>query len=267
MKDSKQNYIDGYLKRNLDILLKEAIPNDWDFLALYIGPEGTGKSTLALQNAYYCDRNLNIDKVVFSPEQFDTALDKSKKGSSIVWDEAITGANAQLYAFMISIKIISKLTQIRKKNLKIFICFPYLHLLNDYFVKRATYGTYVRAKSFKDRGYFNFYSLPRLEFLYQLMKEKFRYNNKMALSHVTPNFYGRFTSFFPINKQEYEEKKESSRKNSKHQQEVWRERFIQVLEICRRESKYPMTNVAKELGVSTQFLYKILKDKQDKQTT
>lgn len=262
MKDSStefEMYIDGYLKQNLDIVLTQAIPNDWDVLSIYLGAEGSGKSTLAIQNALYCDHNFNLDNVVFTPQQFDHILDICPKGSSIVWDEAITGANAQLYAFMISIKIISKLTQIRRKNLKIFICFPYLHLLNDYFVKRSTYGIYVRAKSYSERGYFNFYSLPRLENLFQLMKEKYRYNNNKAYASVMPNFFGRFTKFFPLNKAQYDLKKERATLTNKENCEMWRERCIKLLAMLKRNN-IKVSAIAKELDVSNQFLYQLMKE-------
>ncbi|MBA7492214.1 hypothetical protein ES702_02763 [subsurface metagenome] len=253
-------YMDGYLKSELDVVLKEAIPNNWDCVAIYFGWEGAGKTTKALQDAYYMDNKLHMDRIVFTPTQFNESLNLAPEGSSIVWDEAITGANAQLYAHMISLAIVSNLTQIRKKKLKILLCFPYLHMLNDYFVKRSLYSINVYAHSFNQRGYFQFYSQPKTEHLYYLMKEKYRFNTRIAFKKVFPNFFGRFSKEFPIDEKAYDEKKEWSRKNNKKDYIIWRERFIKSLNLIKNNTDYPISAIAKGIGVTKQFLYQIMKE-------
>jgi hypothetical protein len=39
-----------------------------------------------------------LEQVVFTPQQFNKAIDEAKIGSAIVWDEAITGADAESHA-------------------------------------------------------------------------------------------------------------------------------------------------------------------------
>lgn len=203
--------MDGFLKANIDMIKNEAIPNNWDALSIMFGMEGSGKTTMAFQLASYVDESFNIDRVVFTPDQFEEAIDNCEPESAIVWDEAITGANISMYASKISLNIISKLTQIRKKKLMLFLCFPYLWMLNKYFLSRCLFTCYIHAKSFTDRGYFKFYSSQKSRVLYWFMKERFPYYPEAAIRKILPNFHGVFNKKFTIDAKKYDEKKESSR--------------------------------------------------------
>jgi hypothetical protein len=72
-------YMDGYLKQNLDIA-KKVITKDWDMLFVMDGSEGSGKSVLTMQSAYYCDSSLTLDRVVFTPLKFRKAITKFMQG-------------------------------------------------------------------------------------------------------------------------------------------------------------------------------------------
>src|SRR3990167_4994123 len=80
-------YIDGYLKQNLDTA-REVIKQDWDMVFCYDGAEGSGKSRKAIQDAYYCDPTLTIERIVFTPDEFKKQIMKAKKFESVVYDEA-----------------------------------------------------------------------------------------------------------------------------------------------------------------------------------
>lgn len=204
-------WFDKYLQSNLDIGLKEAIPNKWDWLSIILGNEGVGKSTLGSQKSIYLDNNFNIDSTVFTPDQFDYAVENLPPESSILWDEAITGANIKNHANSINIALISKLTQIRFKKLKIILCIPYLYLLERYFISRCLCGIYVYAKDFDDRGYGYFYNQPQMEYLYYLQKIKYPYNPNKSYSEAYKSFYFKFHKCFCLPEKEYELKKEKSR--------------------------------------------------------
>jgi len=204
-------WLDNYFKSNLDIGLKEAIPNKWDWLCIILGNEGVGKSTLGTQQAIYLDNNFNIDNVVFTPDQFDTAVENAEPESAILWDEAITGANIKNHATSINIALISKLTQIRFKKLKIILCIPYLYLLERYFISRCLCGIYVYAKDFDDRGYANFYNQPQMEYLYYLQKIKYPMNPNKSYSEAKKGFFFKFHKCFCLPEDEYDKKKEAGR--------------------------------------------------------
>ena len=95
------------------------------------------------------------------------------------------------------------------------------------------------------------------------MKERYRFNTRIAFSKVFPNLYGRFSKEFMINEEEYDIKKEFSRKNDKKDFIIWRERFLKTLKIIQKNTDYSVANVAKAIGVTQQFLYKILKEADD----
>lgn len=252
-------YMDGYMKSNLDIVLNEAIPAKWDCLSLYTGREGVGKTTFMSQHAVYADPKFTLTHCTFSPYQFTESIDQAKDESSIMWDEAITGANAQAHAQQVVISIISKLTQIRKKRLKIFLGFPYLYMLNKYFVNRCLYSCHVYAKGFKDRGYFKFYSQPKTAKLHYLMKTVFPYEPDAAYRKVPRNFYGRFTKYFPFDEDEYDAKKEYSRKNHEKHSALWKDRFTTTLHMIKNKTDLPISAVAKEIGLERQTLYELMK--------
>jgi len=64
-----------------------------NFLACCVGPPGSGKSFAMMRIAEILDPEFNIDRVVFSSEQFRQLLNSGtlKPGSFIVWDEAGVG--------------------------------------------------------------------------------------------------------------------------------------------------------------------------------
>lgn len=200
----KEFSIDGYLNSNLDLILNEAIPYNWDCFGIIFGREGTGKTTLATQICYKLDPNFSVKNIVWTPKQFEQAIDNAEDESSILWDEAITGARANQHGEDISKTIISKLTMIRKKKLKIIICFPYLYMLNKYFVSRCLFSIYCYAKGFGDRGYAKAYNSRRSEILYNLMKEKYRYDYAGAFKEAKYNYRFRFTKKFCADEEEYD---------------------------------------------------------------
>ena len=209
----QDTWMDRFLQSNLDIINHEAIPNKWDCVFILFGREGCSKTTLGTQCCTYLDKDFGIDHTVFTPDQFINAIENAKPESSILWDEAITGANVSSHATKISVLIISQLTQIRKKKLKIFLCFPYLNLLNKYFILRCIGGVYIYAKSFTKRGFAKFYDHKNLAYLYGLMKEKYRYYPNAAINSVGCNFDFQFSKCFCLDENDYDLKKETSRKD------------------------------------------------------
>lgn len=250
----RENYkfqIDNYLKNNLDIILKEAIPFNWDALLIIIGKEGSGKSTLATQLALYLDKKFTIDYVEFNPDKLDQLIEDCPPESSIVWDEAITGARSAQHASRVSQIMISKFTQIRKKKLKIIICFPYLYMLNKYFISRCVACIYVYAKGFMDRGHFIAYNQEQTMFLHSLIKNKYSDTPDMAFKKAKKSFYGNYPNVFCLPTDEYDLKKDNARQEDEPEDNnIWKSRIVKLI----KHYKLKRVDVAKLWGVSPQYL-------------
>lgn len=196
-------YMDGYLKSNLDVL-KKAIMEDWDGLVVVDGPEGSGKSVLAQQLAYYVDPTLDLNRIVFRPDSFKSAVLKAKKYQAVIFDEAFGGLSSRKAMSEVNHSLVSMLTEIRQKNLFLFIVLPSFFDLDKYAALfRSRCLIHVYADKFQ-RGYFRFYNYARKKDLY-VNGKKF-YNYKC----VQPDFSGRFTNFYPCGKDEYKKKKLNS---------------------------------------------------------
>jgi len=214
MKYDLQGYkfwLDSHIDSNMNIFMNEAIPNNWDGLFIISGGEGSGKTYFTSQISLFCDHRFTLYQCVFTPSQFNEVTEKCPPESSIMWDEAIQGAMSEQHATEMQMIIIKKLTQIRKKRLKIFLCFPYLFMLRRYFIERALCGFHIYAKGFDDRGYGKFYSSPQLLRLQYLMKEKYKYNSFEAIKECYGDFQFRFDKTFCLPEKEYDIKKEEAR--------------------------------------------------------
>lgn len=204
MSEPGQVYMDGYMRQNLDIA-KERVKKKWDLISLYVGEEGDGKTTIALQHAYYLDPTISIDRIVFNPMQFEEAVDKAQPFQAIVYDEADDLSGHWANRLLLAIK--KKFKRIRSKQLYIFLVTPTMFDLSKYFViARTTYLVSVYTDGLT-RGFFKFYGKKAKRLLY--IKGKIEWN--MDAWH--PDFRGRFANlpdWFPINMVDYEKKKEAA---------------------------------------------------------
>ena len=198
-------YMDGYLHKNLTAL-QNIVRKDWDCIGLYVGYEGDGKTVKAMQDALFFDKDFNIDKVVFTPEQFSEAVDNAPKYSVVLWDEAdeVVAAN---WANKTTIAITRKLKRIRSKNLFILLVTPTFFDLGKYFATHRTrYMIHIYSEG-TQRGYLRFFNREKKKLLYLKGKKEW------DLNCVRPNFLGRFTKLpdnFPIDWKEYQAKKDEA---------------------------------------------------------
>ena len=202
-------YLDGFHKDNLD-LAKKVIKKDWDMLFVYDGYEGSGKSVKAMQDAFYCDPTLTIDSIVFNPEDFKKAVLNAEPFKAIVYDEAYGGLSSKGAMGKVNKSIVQMLTEIRRKNLFIFIVLPTFFDLDKYVAlwrSRALIHIYTMDNF--QRGFFRFYNTDRKKALYVNGKKFYDYTMKMA----KPNYKGRFTNYYPIDEEEYRKKKDETSVN------------------------------------------------------
>ena len=256
--------MDGYVYSNLKRIKDRAIRNNWDAFIIVWGKEGTGKSTYAAQTGLFLDPNMTLDNWAWTAEQFEDKIMNAAPESAVVWDEAITGANAAQWASAVSQTVINLLTQIRKKRLKIIICFPYLNMLNKYFVSRCIASVWVYARSFTDRGYARFYNQKQTEFAYGLVKEKYRLRPFEGIKNANYAFSFRYGKTMPVPRDEYEQLKDAGIKAAKSQKtDIWKDHFINLVRAvrdrCADKKDISIAKLAKDIGLSSVYIYKTAK--------
>lgn len=197
----KQYYMDGYLLENLQ-RAKSIIKKDWDMVFLYDGYEGSGKSVKAMQDAYFCDPTLSLDRVTFSPWEFSKAIKGADKYQAVIYDEAFTGFLSRQTMTLINTILVKMLAEIRQKNLFVFIVMPSFFDIDRYvslWRSRALIHVYIGDNH--QRGYFSFYNHERKKDLYMMGKKHYSY------AKPAPNFIGRFTNYYPLDEKAYRQKK------------------------------------------------------------
>jgi len=254
-------YVDGFLQSNLDVA-KKVVKKDWDMVFLVDGPEGSGKSVLAMQCAYLCDPSFCIERVVFTPKDFREAVVNAKPYTAIVYDEAYTGLSSRATMSLINRTLIKMLAEIRQRNLFVIVVMPTFFDLDKYVALwRSRILLHVYTEEGFARGYFRFYNIDRKKDLYILGK-KF-YNYKV----VKANFRGRFTNFYVVDESAYRKAKKdalTSRENKASDdalmKEVRDQIFIRLMELP-ESTKEKLTNrlMAQILGISEVWFYEKIK--------
>lgn len=199
-------YMDGYLKSNIDNYLIPAVKAKWDNVNLVTGLEGSGKTSIASSICHYIDQSFNLDRVCFTVEHLMEQIDTCPKGSSIMYDEAVSSMLGQDASSNVSVNIVKKFVVCRKKNLFIFLLIPNLFLLRRYFsILRTRNCIHCFSPDGINRGFFKFFGPDTKRRLY------LRGFKEMDMSAVKPDFMGRFTNtwgcFFDANA--YEAKKDA----------------------------------------------------------
>jgi len=253
----KEFGMDGYLHANLTTA-KNIIKKDWDMLFVVDGSEGSGKSVLAMQCAWYCDPSITLDRIVFTPNEFRKTVANARPYQAIVYDEAYTGLSSRATMSLINRTLIKLLAEIRQKNLFIFVVMPTYFDLDKYVAlwrSRALLHVYT-GKAFQ-RGFFSFFNTERKKQLYVLGKKFYRYGA------VKDNFHGRFPDYYIVDEKEYKKKKRNAlikREDKAEQEHILQQardrmivNFIELPENLK--SKVANYVFAKILGISEQWLY------------
>lgn len=241
--------MDGYLKKNLD-KAKEVIKKDWDMVFAVDGMEGSGKSVLAMQCAYYCDPTLTLDRIVFTADEFKTAIKKAKQYEAIIFDEAFRGLTGKQTMSRINQSLVKMIAEIRQKNLFVFVVMPTFFDLEKYVAlwrSRALIHVYTGDQF--ERGRFAFFNTDRKKTLYVLGKKFYSYGKAKA------NFFGKFTNKYPIDEEGYRKKK-AKVLSSTDEEEGISERLIKryvIKKFCELEvedqRKIKKVSIATLLGV------------------
>jgi len=176
--------------------------NDWCFCV--DGRVGVGKTTLTFQLAKYLDPNFSLDKVAFTPEQFLEALQKAKKGDSIVFDEAYV-VSSRFAMSEFNKKVVSVMSQVRSKNLYIFFVLPSLFDLDRTLALfRVDNLFHVYKHESGQKGFYGVFFQEKVKELYL--------NGKKFYSYLKPkaNYTAKFSDCFVLSINGYEKKKQEA---------------------------------------------------------
>jgi len=257
-------YMDGFLRENLN-----EVPNflikSWDCVVIVSGSGKVriGKSTIAMHIAYYLAWLLNenkksakldkvpfnIDNVVFSPDELKETAMKLPKNSVIVYDEGRAGLDSAR-----AMENINKATQDFFQecgalgHIIIIVLPDFFKLQETIAIPRSLFLINCYTDKNYNRGYFSFFNEKKKELLYVIGKGK-----KMTISKylsVEPNFHGKFTDYFPLDKEAYDnKKKEALKKRKKSQRDVkWHMERDTMFYILAKMFKMSNSDISKEIS-------------------
>lgn len=209
-------YFGNFIKKTLDDLI-DLVNHEWDGVTLILGEEGDGKTTFGKIAAWYCDPKINIEKVAFNAEQFETAVDKAEPYSSIIWDESDDLSGHWASIMIQTLK--RKFKRIRKQHLYIWLITPTFFDMNKYWSihrTRCLFHIYANpsrdseGKFHSNRGRLRFFNKDKKRELY------FAGVKTWNMYAIHPNYVDSFTKVpddYPISDEEYEAKKDQATKS------------------------------------------------------
>jgi hypothetical protein len=259
--------IDNYLKEFLDHGL-QAVNNKWDNIMLIDGVEGSGKSGLGVTCAYYLDRNFTVDNIVFTPAQFIEAVDKSKPGQAILWDEFVLGGLSDDALKSIQITIIKYMVTIRKKRLHIILIIPFIFMLRTYFgVARSRLLIHTSTPDGIKRGYWKVWNWERKKDLYFKGKKFFDY----CVPHIRRGYFENAENWPVIDWDAYQKKKDEATKtiselDGRKQEGRYRTAIRRVVYELYHDkmNDYNSRTLAKLCGVSQKQITNLVREQEEK---
>lgn len=225
--------MDGYLKKNLDVIRTAMALNiDWDYHFITCGTERVGKSCFASQVCFYIDPTFDLDRVVFSAEEFIEVAKKLEPHQAIMWDEAIVGGSKEDSSTKLGRTLKKFVAQMGKKNLFVMMNIPDFFDLNKNLSVHRTRGLFkVYAKDIFQKGYWGYYDIERKKNLWLLGRKTQNYDVQKY------NVHGFFKNYWVFDEQEYLKKKAKALEEVKEmtKAEIYKKRLINmVLQLRRR---------------------------------
>jgi len=246
---TKEIYLDGYIKANLDLGV-EQLRDDFDQVWFIDGGEGEGKTDLAVQCSYYVNpmetRHTLLDRICLSAEQFDKVILDAKQYDAVVLDESFGGMSATGSMARINRVLQRRFTEIRAKNLFIFIVAPsFMDIMRYFAIWRSKCLLHVYLSKERKRGFAAFYGEKKKRKLYILGKKNF-YNYQV----VAPQFTFRFIKqlHIVVDKELYDEKKKEITMRTPEQEAESKRRTIK-----RKVVEFAMEKL-KEFGIKLSTL-------------
>lgn len=118
---------------------KKRIINNLNFISLFQGPTGIGKTWSAISYAYQIDPDFSVDQIVFDFEEFMEVLNASwfrkKKWKIIIWDEPQITISNRNWQSAINKMMNYILSTFRHQNIILIFCAPYKDFLDSQSVR------------------------------------------------------------------------------------------------------------------------------------
>jgi hypothetical protein len=277
-------YMQGYLKVNLDGV-PGFLKKEWDVVGIVTGhgKTGTGKSTMALQIAYYLawlmaggkmideeyekgkfrplktippnkPVRFSMENIVFTPEELmkkaETLFNKYGPNQVIVYDEGKSGLDSENAMKSINKAMTEFFQRCRVYHHIILIVLPnFFKLHEDYAVARSLFLVDVYSDNAFNRGYFSFYNEYQKEKLFYFGKKLIGVRARYSAAHHS--FWGRFTKWIPVDKVEYDKAKMKAIKDvTLGKYEVkWKKQRDAALSMIRKYGQLPAKVISKELSL------------------
>jgi len=237
-------YMDGKLQRNLDKIKKRVLKKDMDSVFVIDGGEGAGKSVFGQQVAKYLNPNFNLQHVCFNANEFMSAINNSKKGDVIVFDEAYSGLASRTALSEVNHLLVSMMMEMRQKNLIVIIILPSFFLLDKYVALWRAVALFHVYMIKGKRGRWICFNRNKKKTLYLKGKKDYNYNV------IRSRFRGRFLDKYTVNEELYRAKKAKALNN--RERKTKSEKYIQQ----RNKLLY---GIYKEYGLSLSDLTKFCK--------
>jgi len=257
-------YFHELLIKNLDDVKNAVIKKGWDYLAIVSGIPGVGKSTLAQQICKYLDPTFNAkERICFTgtgEKGFIERTTNGKLGQAFMLDESFESLNSRVSGSSEFLKIINHLQLIRQKGLFMILCLPnFFDLSKGIAIFRASHLFVVYSDSFQ-RGFFAAFGRDEKRRLYVKGNKFVDYNAEK------PNFRGDFRQKWVVDKDLYDNLKVQHLIDQSKAKDKGDKRLQQRNELIvwlKEDFKAPVKEIAAKIGVSTDDIYLILKNKRE----
>jgi len=246
-------FMDGYLKANLDACIKDVRKKDHDKFILLVGKEGVGKTTLSFQCALYVDPTFDLDRVVFTPQQFLEAVEHAEKYQAIVFDETVWSLGARSAMTKMNRVLVKVMSEMRSKNLFVFMNIPNFFMMDWYVAQHRTTGLLYIYQ----RGRFGSYDYPTKKKLYLLGKRMHNYG-------VSPNFIGNYPKHFCVDKEKYEAKKQlaiNSWIGKKQTSDAWKDQRNLLINYIAEHKLMSAKEIGEVISLTMRQIHSIIEKK------